>query len=72
MTIDLTSAVQVLTQGGAVAALVFVVVGFLRGDVVPGYLYRRLQSQNEKLEAMLLETLQTAHRATKLAERDGG
>ena len=32
----------------------------------------RLAAQNEKLEAMLIETLQTTHRATKLAERDGG
>ncbi len=35
---------------GALAALAFVVVALLRGDLVPGYIYRSEREQRQKAE----------------------
>jgi len=35
---------------GALAALAFVVVALMRGDLVPGYIYRASEAQREKAE----------------------
>lgn len=42
---------------GALAVLAFVVVAFIRGDIAPGYAYRREQARADKADAALIELL---------------
>jgi hypothetical protein len=45
---------------GALAVLAFVVVAFIRGDIAPGYAYRREQARADRADAALLAILMKA------------
>ena len=42
---------------GALAALVFVVLAMIRGDLVPGFIYRKTEQRADKADAALLDLL---------------
>jgi hypothetical protein len=45
---------------GALAVLAFVVVAFIRGDIVPGYIHKREQTRADRSDAALLAFLTKA------------
>lgn len=67
--IDLLSALGNATGWTvAVALLIFMVVGLVRGWVVPGYLYRREVARGDSLEDAANQSARTVERAADATE----
>lgn len=63
---------SLLSQGGAVAVLAFVVTGFVRGWIVPGSSYREVCQQRDRAIDQVYRMADTTQRAVEIAERKGG
>lgn len=63
---------SLLTQGGAVAVLAFVVTGFVRGWIVPGSAYKEVCNQRDRAIDQVYRMAETAQRAVEVAERKTG
>ena len=72
-----------LAQAGPVAILLFgitmVVIGFTRGDIIPGFVYRQEQAQRAKAEAQAERSTEamaaltaTVQKALDVLLRDAG
>lgn len=64
---DLTS---LLTQGGAIGVLAFVVVGFMRGWIVTGSAYREVCSQRDRAIDQIYRMADTTQRAAEIVSKD--
>lgn len=61
---------SLLTQGGAVGALTFVVIGFMRGWLVTGSAYREVCSQRDRAIDQVYRMADTTQRAAEIARKD--
>lgn len=69
MTESTQTIIDLISQGGALALLVFVVVGAVREWWFTGAAYRRLEVERDEWKQMALRSLDTADRAVTLVER---
>ena len=53
---------------GALAALAFVVVGLMRGDLVPGWVYKAERAQREKAETQADRNADSIERLSRAAD----
>jgi hypothetical protein len=61
--------VALLTQVGPMGLLLVMVVALVRQEIVPGRLYRDMRDERDLLRDKLFQTLETARRATDVADR---
>ena len=69
MTIGGTDLLAIIDKGGAIAALVIILVAIMRGWLVPGHVYRDCISDRDFWREAALTTTNAAERAVGLAER---
>lgn len=62
------SLLDLLSKGGAIGVLAFVVVGFYRGWIVPGYLYRSQKRERDQFLELLLQGTRDAEKAVRVAK----
>lgn len=66
-----TDAVDLLTRGGPVGILAFVVVGFVRGWIVPGFVHKEACSQRDRATDLVYRMAETQERAAVVARETG-
>jgi hypothetical protein len=60
--------IDLLARGGAFTLLAVMVVGLLRGWVVPGDRYRKMEQERDEWKSLAVELMQTAQKAIRLVE----
>jgi hypothetical protein len=58
-----------LTQAGAIGALSFIVVGFIRGWIVSGSSHKRVIAEKERALDLVYQQAEISQRALEAAER---
>lgn len=58
-----------LTQGGSIGILAAVVIGFVRGWIVPGSHYREVCEQRDKAQELVFQLAESAQRSIETVER---
>jgi hypothetical protein len=61
---------SLLSQGGAVGALAFVVIGFMRGWIVTGAAYKEVCSQRDRAIDQVYRMADTTQRAAEIVRKD--
>lgn len=61
--------VSLLTQGGAIGVLAFVVAGFVKGWIVPGSAYKEVCVQRDRAIDQVYRLADAAQRAVEVADR---
>ena len=56
-------------QGGPLFLLLVMIVALVRQEIVPGRLYRDMRDERDMLREKLFDALETAKRATDVADR---
>lgn len=60
---------DLVLQGGAVGVLVWNVVGFMRGWIVPGSTYQAIVREKDEWKSLTLEMLKTTRDAVRIADK---
>jgi hypothetical protein len=67
--VDATT-LELFLRGGALAVLLWVVVGFMRGWIVPGSVHQAVAKEKEEWKALAVDLLQTARDAVRVAGKE--
>ena len=57
-------------QAGTIVLALGILYAFIKGWVVPGWLYRRENARADRLESLALKSTSVAERVVKVAEKD--
>ena len=61
---------SLLTQGGAIGVLAFIVIGFMRGWIVTGSAYKEVCSQRDRAIDQVYRMADTTQRAAEIVRKD--
>lgn len=59
---------DLLSKAGTIGVLAFVVIGFLRGWIVPGYLHRRVWRERDELFNLAVRGTEFSDQAIRIAK----
>lgn len=69
MTLSPTDISSLVQLGGTVGALMFLITAILKGWLVPGNIYRRLEKDRDEWKEIALTSIRAAERGVGVAEQ---